>query len=103
MILSWKQNTSGLNSKNIRILLRDSFFRFQDFLFYIQSNKMILSVSIEYSLHIYVKESLGKNLSLYLLIGAWFVISLVIQVHIEFDKPKYLSQVPLLEYIEWID
>ena len=101
-MLFWKQNTPGLNSKNVRILLRDSLFRFQDFLYCAQSNKICLLISIEYSPHLHAKDSLEKNLSLYSPIGAWFVISLIIWVHIEFDKPKCFSQAPLLGYVGWI-
>jgi len=99
-MLFWKQNAPGLNSKNVRIFLRDSLFGFQDFLYCAQSNKICLFILIEYSLHIYAKDSLKKNLSLYSPIGAWFVISLIMWVYIEFDKLKYFSQAPLLEYVE---
>ena len=60
---------------------------------------MYLLISLEYSIYIYTKDSLEKNISLYLLIETWFVISFILQVYIEFDKPKCLSQAPLLEYV----
>ena len=36
LTLSWKQNALGLNSKNVRISLRDFLFRFQNFLYHAQ-------------------------------------------------------------------
>ena len=70
MIPSWKQNTPGLNSRNLGTSLSDSFLGFQDFSYLTQSNGMCLLVLIRYSLYIHVKDSLEKNLSQYLLIGA---------------------------------
>ena len=63
---------------------------------------MYFLILIGYSPYIHVKGSLEKNLSLYLSIGAWFMISLVIQVYIKFDKPKYFSQALSLEYVRQI-
>ena len=57
---------------------------------------------IRYFPYIHTKSSLEKNLSLYLPIGAWFIISLVIYVYIKFEKPKCFSQVLSLECIKWI-
>ena len=47
----------------------------------------------------HVKDSLGKNLSLYSPIRVWFMISLVMQVHIKFDKPKCFGQALLLDCV----
>ena len=53
-------------------------------------------ILIEYSLHRHMKDSLKKNLSLYLLIEIWFMISLIMWVYIEFDKLRCFSQAPLV-------
>ena len=37
--------------------------------------------------------------SWYLPIGAWLVINLVIHAHIKFERPKFFSQTPPLEYV----
>ena len=102
VIPSWKQNAPGLTSRNVRASLRDSLLGSQDSLYLTQSNGMCLRVSIGYSLHIHAKDSLGKNLSQYLPIGALSVINLVIHAHIKFERPKFFSQVPPLEYVGWI-
>jgi len=47
MISSWKQNTPGLNFRKVRISFRDSFFRFQNFLYCRHSKRICLLVSME--------------------------------------------------------
>ena len=94
-----------LEAKCTRISLRDSLLQFQDFLYLTQSNRIYLLISIEYSLYIYAKDSLGNNLSWYSSVGAWFVINLVMWAHIKFERPKCFSQalsLPL-EYIGQIN
>jgi len=49
-----------------------------------------------YDLHRYLNSSLGKNLSLYSLVGAWLVIALTAYAHKEFKWPNILSQDPPL-------
>jgi len=51
-----------------------------------------------YDPHEQLKSSLGKNLILYLLIGAWLVIALDALVHRELEWPKNLSHELPLEY-----
>ena len=50
----------------------------------------------------HIKDSLGENLSLYLLIGVWFIINFVIHIYIKFDRLKYFNQVLSLEYVRQI-
>ena len=42
----WKQKTSRLNSRKVRIFLRDFLFGFQDFLYYRYSKKIYFLISI---------------------------------------------------------
>jgi len=53
---------------------------------------------IGYDLHGHLNSSLGKNLSLYSPIGAWFVITLEALVHKELKWPKNFNQAPSLIY-----
>ena len=53
---------------------------------------------MEYILYGQLKLSQEKNLSLYLSIGAWFVIALVTLAHSKFEWPKNLSYEPSLTY-----
>ena len=46
IMLSWKQNTLGLNSRKVRISFRDTLFRFQDFLYYRHLNRICFLISI---------------------------------------------------------
>jgi len=62
-MLSWKQNVSGLNSRNIRISLSDSHLEFHDFIYYIYSCKICILILIRELLHRYINELLGKILA----------------------------------------
>jgi len=75
---SWKQDILGLNSRNMRIF------------------------SIGELLYRHANNLLEKNLSIYLPIGAWFVIRLMMWVYSKLGRQKYFSQVLSLEYIGWI-
>jgi len=93
-LLSWKQNAPGLNSRKVRISLRDLHLGFHDFIYCTHPCRICALVSIGKLPHGHVKGSLGKSLSLYSPMGAWFVISLVMHAHNELEKPKYFSQAP---------
>ena len=69
IISSWKQKAPELNSRQMRISLRDFLFGFQDFLYCEHSKRMCFLVLIGQLLYEHIIGSLGKNLSLYLLIG----------------------------------
>jgi len=63
---------------------------------------MCLLVLIRQLFYGHVIDSLEKNLSLYLIIGAWFVTSLVMYIHIEFKELKCFSQALSLVYVRQI-
>ena len=94
-----KANILGLETRNIIKWLIKSLLGFQYLLCLLHSCKMCCLVSIEYNLHKQLKSSLGKNLSLYLLIGAWFVIALKALAYKEFEWPKCLSYALSLMYV----
>ena len=56
----------------------------------------ILTLILPKSVHTFILWHLRKNLSLYLPIGAWLMITLVALVYNEFEWPKYWSQEPPL-------
>jgi len=60
------------------------------------SRRMWCRVSSCASLHGHELTLPGKNLALYLPVGAWLVISRVTRAQMEFDIPMVLSQLPPL-------
>ena len=44
-------------------------------------------------------DSFGKNLSLYLSIGEWLVITLMIYMYNKLERPQYFNYIPSFEYI----
>ena len=67
---SWKQNIPGLSLRNMRISLRDSYFGFHNFLYYLQLCKIYNLVLIGELSHRHAINKFGKNLCLYLPIEA---------------------------------
>ena len=82
--------------------LRDSLLGFHDFIYCIYQFRIYILVLMGKLLHGYINNLLGKNLSQYSPIRAWFVISFVTYAHNKLESPKYFSQVLSLEYIKWI-
>ena len=64
----------------------------------LQSKRICLLVSIEYSLHEHENSELGKNRSLYSPMGAWLVIALIARAHSELEWPTICSHGPPLMY-----
>ena len=69
IMLSWKQNVSGLNSRNGRISLRDSHLGFYNFIYYTHLCRICVLVSIGELQHRHANRLFGRNLSLYFPIG----------------------------------
>ena len=44
-------------------------------------------------------DSFGKNLSLYLSIGEWLVITLMIYMYNKLERPQYFNYISSFEYI----
>ena len=93
----WEQNTPGLNSRNIRISLRDSYLGFHDFIYYIHSYKMCILILIGKLPYKYANELLGKNFSLYMPMEVWLVINIVMCAHNKLERLRYFSQALSLE------
>ena len=93
-----KANILGFNSRNMIKWPIESLLRFQYLLNLLYLCKMWHLVSIGYCLQGQLNSSLGKNQSLYSLIGVWLVIALDALVHNELKWPKYLSHEPPLIY-----
>ena len=89
--------------RNVKIYLRDFLLGFHNFIYHIWLFKICNLVLMKKLLHKYMNNFLGKNISQYLLMKVWFVISFVIHVYSKLESLKYFSQVPLLEYIRWTE
>ena len=93
------ENALGLNTKNMMKWLNESLLGFQYPLNLPHSYKIWHLVSMGYQSHRHLNSSLGKNLSLNSLIGAWFVMALVVYAQREFKWPKTFSHSPSLTYV----
>jgi len=92
MMPSWKQKAPGLNSRNVRMSLKNSHLGFHDFLYWTYLCRICTLVSIRELLQRFASDLLGKNCNLYSPIGAWLVINLVMYAHSELDRLKCFSQ-----------
>ena len=97
-----KANALELELRNMIKWLIKSLLRFQYLLYLLHLCKIYYLVLIGYNPHRQLKSSLGKNLSLYSLIGAWLVIALEAFAHRELKCSKYLSYELPLMYISLI-
>ena len=88
----------GLNSKNKMKWQIISLLKSQYLLYLLHSYKICLLDLMGYIPHRQLKSSWGKNLNLYPLIGAWFMIALVTLTYKELKWPKYFIQELPLAY-----
>ena len=93
-MLSSKEKAFRLNTRKETNWLMVSLIGFQYLLNLLYSWRMWCLDSIGYNLHRQLNSSLGKNLSRYSPIGAWFVMALVALAHKKLEWPKCLIYGP---------
>ena len=91
-----------MDSRNVSMSLSDFLLEFHDFIYCTHLFRICVLVLMRKSSYRHTNNLLEKNLSQYLLIRAWFVISFVIYAHNKLEYPKYFSQTLFLKYVEWI-